>query len=176
MSDFTSEGAAPFLGFFGRRVGSVSASFTRPNDTTAYASGDLVANSTTAGQVVPMSLAAGKLSGGSGTIKRAQLSKSGTTPTNAQFRVHFYSASPTPANGDNGAWSTSGAANYLGSMTLAAAMARVFSDGCADTLVPDAGSEINFTGQTVYALIEARAAYTPGASEVFTLTLEVWQN
>ena len=29
-----------------------SASFTRPGDTTAYASGDLVANSTTAGSVV----------------------------------------------------------------------------------------------------------------------------
>jgi hypothetical protein len=29
-----------------------SASFTRPADTTAYASGDLVANSTTAGSVV----------------------------------------------------------------------------------------------------------------------------
>jgi hypothetical protein len=36
----------------------VSARFTRPSDTTAYASGDLVANSTTAGSVVPMSFPA----------------------------------------------------------------------------------------------------------------------
>ena len=31
-----------------------SQSFTRPGDTTPYASGDLVANSTTAGSVVPL--------------------------------------------------------------------------------------------------------------------------
>ena len=44
---------------------------------------------------------------------------------------------------------------------------------------PNTGSDINFalpSGQTIYALIEARAAYTPASAETFTLALEVLQN
>ena len=38
--------------------------------------------------------------------------------TNAQFRLHLYTAAPTCANGDNGAWSTDGAANYIGAFDV----------------------------------------------------------
>jgi hypothetical protein len=41
------------------QVWNPSASFTRPNNTTAYASGQLVANSTTAGSVAPMAFVLG---------------------------------------------------------------------------------------------------------------------
>ena len=39
------------------KIQSVSTTFTRPTDTNVYAAGDLVANSTTAGSVTPMTLA-----------------------------------------------------------------------------------------------------------------------
>src|SRR5712691_11966257 len=108
-----------------------TAGFTRPNDTTAYASGDLVANSVTAGSVVPMEIAIqGNSMPGSTRITRVRLAKSGTTATNANFRVHLYGASPTPTNGDNGARLTDQALNYLGAIDVAAM--KAFSDGCAD--------------------------------------------
>src|SRR6185437_974597 len=82
----------------------LSANFTRPADTTAYATGDLVANSTTAGSVTPLSFTAPRYATGSGQVRRARLKKSTNTTTNATFRLHLYATSPTPTNGDNGAW------------------------------------------------------------------------
>jgi hypothetical protein len=155
------------------QIGNDSASFTRPNDTTAYASGDLVANSTTAASVVPMSLSlTNGFAGGQTRITRVRLSKTSVVPTNANFRVHFYTALPTIANGDNAAWSTSGAANYVGPIDVTSMLA--FTDGCNGVGAATAGSELllRFSGGTLFALLEAKAAYTPTAQEVFTLTIE----
>ena len=151
------------------------ASFTRPANTTAYASGQLVANSTTAGSVVPMSFAiAGNSMPGATRITRVRLAKSGSLATNASFRVHLYATSPTPANGDGGVWSTDQSTSYLGAIDVPSM--KAFTDGCCDVGAAAAGSEFLLrlpAGKTIYALIEARAAYAPAASEVFTLTLEM---
>lgn len=152
-----------------------SANFTRPADTTAYAAGDLVANSTTAGSVTPMSLTVMSTPGGQSFIRRATLRKSTTTSTSAAFRVHLFSSAPTVTNGDNGAISIAGVANYLGTFNFGS-MLGVFSDGIAAQGVPSTGAEIALklaSGTTVYALVEALAAYAPGNAEVFTLSLEV---
>lgn len=156
-----------------------SANFTRPADTTAYASGDLVANSTTAASVAAMQFSVARLSGGSGMVRKVRLRKSGTTIANATFRLHLYSATPaTIANGDNGAFSTSGAATYLGALDVV--VDRVFTDGAAGNGVPIAGMEVSFDlgagATTIFGLLEARGAYTPASAEVFTVTLEVFQN
>lgn len=155
-----------------------TASFTRPADTTSYTSGDLVANSTTALSVVPMSFQVDPCQA-RGKVRLARIAKNGTTATNAQFRLHLYAASPTCANGDNGAWSTT-TSGYLGSLSLGAAMGRAFTDGCADVATPDAGVEVIFSGLSgpgavIYGLLEARAAYTPASAEIFTVTLEIAQ-
>jgi len=156
------------------QVWNPAASFTRPNDTTAYASGDLVANNTTAGSVVPLSFPlGGNAMPGATRLTRVRLRKSGTTATNASFRVHLYGVSPTVASGDNGAWSTDQAANYLGAIDVPAM--KAFTDGCCDVGSASAGSEFLVrlgAGATLFALLEARAAYVPAANEVFTLTLE----
>lgn len=153
-----------------------SATFTRPADTTAYANGDLVANSTTAGSVVPMSFTALQSVNRGGRIKAAKVAFSDTVLTNASFRLHLYNASPVPANGDNGAWSTSLVANYLGYIDCT--VAQAFTDGAAGRAVAVAatGDGINFTSATVYGLLAATAAYTPTSAEVFTVTLEIEQN
>jgi hypothetical protein len=151
-----------------------SAGFTRPANTTAYASGQLVANSTSAAAVVPMPFPVGGNSlPGMMRLTRVRLFKSGTSSTNATFRVHLYGASPAVANGDGGAWSTSQAAAYLGAIDVPSM--KSFTDGCADIGAAAAGSEFLLrlaAGTTFYALIEARAAYAPNAGEQFTLTLE----
>lgn len=150
---------------------------TRPADTTPYASGDLVANSTTAGSVTPLSFVAARLAAGSFQVRRARLRKSGTTPTNAAFYVHLFSASPTVANGDNGVFTpATGAATYLGALNIASMIGM--SDGCAGSGAALVGTEITVqltSGQTIYGLLEARGAYTPISGETFTATLEVVQ-
>ena len=163
------------IGEVGGRTAKPSASFTRPADTTAYASGDLVANSVTAGSVVPMQFTASRATGKGGMIRRIRLRKSGTGVTNASFRLHLYSAAPsTIANGDNGAWSTSGVADYIGALDVT--MDRAFTDGAAGNGLPITGGEINYVADTLFGLLEARGAYTPASGETFTVTLELLQN
>ena len=168
------------LGEVGGRTVVANATFTRPNDTNAYASGDLVANNTVAGSVAPMQFTVARIAAGSGLVRRARLKKSGTTVTNASFRLHLYATAPTPTNGDNGVWLTTHSA-YLGSLDLdlSGGNGRVFSDSASVIGTPAVGSEINFalaSGQLIYGLLEARGAYTPVAQEVFTADLEVLQN
>lgn len=152
-----------------------SASFTRPADTTQYSIGDLIANSTTAGSVTPMSFAlGGNNNPGCTRITRFRISKSGTGVTTAQFRLHLYSALPTVANGDNGAWSSSQAANYLGALDGPATL-KAFTDGAADVGGATAGSEMMIrlnAGQTLFGLLANLNTYTPASAEVFTVTLE----
>lgn len=150
-----------------------SASFTRPNNTTAYATGQLVANSVTAGSVVPLAIALGnQFPNGMTRLTRARLAKSSTSITNATFRVHLYETLPTPANGDGGVWSTDQSAHWLGNIDISSMLA--FTDGAAGTGSAPAGSEmfLRLAGKSVYALIAALGAYTPAANESFTLTLE----
>lgn len=144
----------------------VTAKFTRPADTTAYASGDLMANSTTAGSVVALSFG---VTPGPLQIRRVRVSKTGTSVTNTSFRLHLFAAVPTVANGDNGAISPTQAANYLGQIDVS--VAQAFSDGAAGM----ATTEINCfpAGVAIYGLLEARAAYTPASAEVFTVALEI---
>jgi hypothetical protein len=162
------------MGQTGGHTARISASFTRPADTTAYAVGDLVANSTTAGSVVLMTFALNRASGKGGMIRRVRLRKTGTSTTSASFRLHLYSASPTPSNGDNGAWLTDKALNYVGSLDVTCD--KAFTDGATGNGVPSIGSEINFTANTYYGLLEARDVYTPASAEQFNVELEVLQN
>lgn len=156
-----------------------SITFTRPADTTAYASGDLVANSTTAGSVTPMSFSVGRVAAGSFTIRKARLRKTTTTTSNAGFRLHLYTSSPTVTNGDNGAWLSNQSAAYVGAVDFAAANALAFSDGAGINGAPLIGSDLNIklaSGQTIFGLLEARGAYAPGSAEQFTVTLEAFQD
>lgn len=157
------------------QITSPSASFTRPADTTSYSVGDLVANSTTAGSVAPMSW---KVNAGPFTIKRARILASTTTVSNFNMRLHLYSASPVAANGDNAAYSTTLAANYLGYISCdgSATPGGKFSDGAVAIGAAAAGAEINVKvspNGTIYGLLEALAAYGPGSAEVFTVTLDL---
>lgn len=148
-----------------------TASFTKPSGTTAYQSGDLVANSGTAGSVVPMTLAIDNLSNRGCMIRRCRVRKSGTSVTTASFRIHFYKASPTVTNGDNSAWLSNEADDYLGSIDVT--VDRAFSDGAVGMGGASYGAEIIHKSDTLYALLECRSAYTPITLEVFTIEAEI---
>jgi hypothetical protein len=163
-------------------IRNMTGTFTRPSDTTAYASGDLVANSTTAGSVAAVELKhIGNRPGGTSIIRRCIVRKSGTSTTNASFRVHLYRSSViTFANGDNGAWSTSGVANYLGYFDVTVGTA--FTDGAHGAAGPAVGSEVlvkfgvdanSVNVSSVWAVLEARGAYTPTSAEVFVVGVDL---
>ena len=156
-----------------RPLTSKAPTITRPSDTTAYANGDLVANSTTAGSVTPFKFPVPLYF----SIKHARLVKSDPTVTNASFRLHIYEDAPTPANGDNSAWSTT-VAGYLGWIDLATN--DTFTDDCVLHGIPIHTVEeaITFpivgrrgTSGYIYGLLEALAAYTPASAETFSITL-----
>jgi hypothetical protein len=148
----------------------------RPADITAYASGDLVANNTVAGSVTPFQFLNVPQGGDVPyELRRLQLRKSSNVITAAQFRVHLYSAAPVVTNGDNGALVTSIAA-WLGfvDITIDSGTPNL-SDGAAGFGVPQQ-STARLNATNLYALLEARAAYTPVASETFQLIGEFQVN
>jgi len=158
----------------------IQASFTRPANTTAYAAGDLVANSTTAGSVIPLSFSnAVRTAGDCVRIERVRIEKSGTSLTNASFRLHLFEASPTPTVGDNGVYNNAGALatdnvlNHAG--TFPVTMLWSGSDGAMGIGVPTTGSGATVSptsGTTVYGLLEVTAAYTPASEEIFHVVIE----
>lgn len=168
------------IGQVGGETITPSANFTRPSDTVQYASGDLIANSVTAGSVTALSWSAARTSAGSFLVRGIRLRKSGTSLTAASFRVHLFSETPTiTTTGDNGVFSTvvSGIANYLGAFDTT--MDVAMSDGAWGICVASGGSDRTIklaSGQTIYGLIEAKDVYTPVSGEIFTAVLEVLQD
>ncbi len=157
-------------------VTQTTANFTRPSDTTQYTSGDLVANSTTAGSVVVMPFTVIVAQGRAMKIKTVKLETTSTTATNATFRLHLYATDPTATNGDNGVWLTT-ESTYIGFVTLDALLA--FSDEIASVTVMSDDTSLYWrlaTGEILYGLLEARAAYDPKSAEVYTVTMNIEHN
>ena len=155
------------------KIVSTSANFTRLNNTTQYASGQLIANHATAGSVVPMSFF---IPNGRGfKLHRVELQKTSTTVTDAQFRLHLYKDSPTVANGDGAAWSST-VSGYIGYIDIDA-QTPAFTDDSRAGGVPISNSVfaplliLTDSDRKVYGLLEARDTYTPTAEEVITVTL-----
>lgn len=151
---------------------------TRPADTTQYAAGDLVANSTTAESVVPITFPVGGQFASGGKIVGGRMRKSTAAVTTASFRLHLFTVTKTVTNGDNGAIVTA-MDGYIGSLDFD------FATLANDTNIAGAAIEkvntalaapIGFRapGGVLYGLIEAKGAYTPASAEIFSswLTLE----
>lgn len=175
-----SETEAPYVGSdnplpvaAGRVVVVTAPTMTRPADTTQYSTGDLVANSTTAGSVVPLEFDVG---GGSGMVRKIRIRTNRTSggTTSAVFRVYLFRTAPTVAGGDNAAFSPGNAANFIDAMDVV--LNEQFSDGAANSSNGAAG-EINYSlpsGSTkLFGLVRAGADYTPASAEQISVALEV---
>lgn len=176
-------GALKVTGF----VTNSEASFTRATDTVTYAAGDLVANTTVAGTVTPMTFAVSRFATGGGSImiRRAKIVKSDGDLTNAQFRVHLYNTSNgvtnqgvSVAGGDNTGYVATQVSNYLGFLSVTCQTSH--SNGAVGWGGPNEGMEMNAVlGATqfgIQGLLEVRAAYVPSSGERFNVTLEVYQD
>jgi hypothetical protein len=140
-----------------------TSTFVRPADTTQYAAGDLVANSTTAGSVTPLSFVSPK--GTPSYIKSVSLYHTDQDATGSTFRVWFLSSSPTVTNGDNGALAGIDAATVLGTVAITA------DQNCGDTYGITAAPAGLAVSGTVYAVIEATGTYTPASAETFGVSV-----
>lgn len=151
------------------QITAAASTFTRPNNTTQYTSGDLVANNTTAGSVNPLTF---NLPTTNFKLQRVGAVKSNTTNTNASFRLHLYSSKPVVANGDNASWSST-ISGFLGDIDIDMTI-RSFSSGSAGFglfATSDLPAYLDLSTPVLYGLLEARASYTPTAKETFTVTL-----
>lgn len=143
--------------------------FTRPADTTAYAIGDLIANSTTAGSVTPLSFTGATLtgSGGKGRIARWIGWKSGTAA--AVIRYHFLKTAHAVTNGDNGAlvFTSLDLDNYLGAFDVSFVGTYDAIGASGGTLAEGAPvgdrplEYVLASGDTIYVFAQAMSAFTP---------------
>ena len=155
--------------------------FVRPADTTPYTLGDLIANSTTANLVEPMTLSTAGLSRGRGIIRRLRLFKDNESTTNANFDVHLFSHEPTVTSGDNETLAVDTARYYLGVVSVDFTDSTDVVATATDVIKTVAVSpEINFdlhtisaTERRIYALLVAADSYTPASGEFFEVTVEL---
>lgn len=156
-----------------------TATFTTPAATSAYASGQQISNSATAGSVVPMTFTVCRdTTGTTGMIRRARINTSDTGFAGVTIRLHLYKSSPTSANGDHGTYSTT-ESGWVGDIDVI--LDHAFSDPLEEGEgVPSVGSEINYACNTavqvLYGLLEARGAITPQGAKAATVTLEALPN
>lgn len=148
----------------------LSATFTRPANTTAYASGQLIANSTTAGSVVPMQFT---LPGGAPIVVRVRLSTNVTTGWGSgSITVNLWSCKPTYTSGDGAAYAISaGGSCWIGSFPITLTQ---YGDAASGEGSPTVGNNVVLPpGAVYYADLTSGSSLTPISGQTFTLTLEV---
>lgn len=162
----------------------IAASITRPNDTTAYAAGDAITDSTSSPTALAFSGAA-RVNGGTGVVVGATLIDSANQSTKGDFDLFLFEASYTPDNDNSGVTPTdSELETCIGVIRFSAGDfvvgdASSGASGNALCLGPVA-NPFAFTcggGSTsLYGALVARSAYTPVANEKFTIRLRILQD
>lgn len=157
----------------------ISASFTRPNDTTAYASGDVICNSTSAPVVLTFPRATVTQGPKFSIIAQAMLVDSANQATKLDSELWLFDTAPAIDN-DNAAFTPTDAecANligiipfntfYVGDATAGAGGNVVFRE--ANLTIP---VETKASDNAIYGVLVARSNYTPVAQESFTIKLGI---
>lgn len=156
-------------------------SFTRPDDTTQYASNDLVNPGTTLATVSPVEFALPEwMSGFGGILTYIYVVKSGDTTTNAGFSMTLWNMPPTAINAvDNTPISSqllvwADRAKYIGALAFPTLAVGKIGGGAAG--MPASSYNIHFESlpnNIIYGLMYATAAYVPAALEQFYFRISV---
>lgn len=176
------ESDAQILGYTGLRIVQSSSAKIRPNDTTTYASGDVINESTSAGTGLTFT-GCGRPTVGSGVIMEVRITDSANQTLKLSAELWLFTAAPA-ADNDNAAFTPSDAEtltlacppipvvySYIGDATSGAGGNVVLSSGRVD--IPFACAS---GSATLYGVLVARNAYVPVTSEVFTVNLFIAQN
>lgn len=147
----------------------VKSTLTRPSNTTAYAQNDLIADTTTAGNIVVPSFTVPR---NGMFFRRCRLHTDKTSGMGSfQGYIEFWTSAPTFTNGDNGAYAVATGADYwIGQVTLDI-MTQVADGAYSAGAVPNTGQELLLRSGPVYwSLKEADASgFTPASAQTFTL-------
>lgn len=145
--------------------------FTRPNDTTAYAARDVVGATAAAIEFGPFIY---PLAQRPVTVRAAELRIDATAVPSGMsfFTLHLYSATPPSALADNAAFDlpSGDRSVYLGSVVIGTPV------DLGSTLYVRADNlnvDVELTGTALYGYLVSSAAWTPAAQTVFTVTLHV---
>lgn len=165
------------IGAVGGQLVTVSGTFTRPADTTAYTIGDAVGDSTSALAVLTLSNVA-RAVGGSGYIVGARLETNLKSIT-PRFRVRIFNASNPTKSNDNAAFKSvyADASKRLARLDLPAMITPADTTNSDMSSSEDNQLRIPFAcgGATrdLYVLFETLDAFTPASGQSFTFTLTV---
>ena len=176
---------------FGQYAGNVGgfhtvvlATLTRPDNTTAYATGDGITNSTTTPLAIEFPNCT-RWFGTSALLLGGIMAKSTTTTSQASFVLHLWNDTPPEIPNDNAAYAPTARANfasYLGALTVdkSSGGTTTFADGISKPFtMPSSGSipfTVSNTSRSLYGILQANANYTPGALEQFRIKLYIQQN
>jgi hypothetical protein len=170
-----------FIGFVGSKQKVVSTNFTRPANTTAYAAGDAVTNSTSAPVIMTFDAVA-RANAGSGTVIGASLVDSANQTTKGQFELWLFDTTVTPDN-DNAVFTPTDAecATLIGIVQFNLPFVGDATAGAGGNVVYIVNNlSIPFTTgasvDDIFGLLVVRNAYTPVSAGVFTVRLQVIQN
>lgn len=159
----------------GRTVRVDDTAFTRPNDTTAYAARDVIADSTSAATIRTFGTA-GRISGGSGYITKALLQTSDSAQVN-RVRLHLYSTSSPTVINDNAANTVLYAdrAKYVGYIDFPA-LSTETSGSEAFALWTGALPYLCVGNDDLFGVLETLDAFTPTAQSTWFVSIWCDQN
>lgn len=153
----------------------VSASFSRPANTTAYTAADVVADST------PNLLSFAGMArwiGGSGYITKGRVVTNQSTNV-ARYRLHLYHTAPS-AIADNSPLAIlyANKDKLVGTLDFVAAKTEGSGSDCAYSLNADArlAFKCAAASTTLYGILETLDAFTPTSGQQFYVELTAEQN
>lgn len=168
------------IGQMGGGIARVSATFTRPADTNAYAVGDAVNNSTSAPALLLLDACA-RVIGGSGYIVGMRISTNLKSIV-PRFRIRVFNASNPTLSADNLAYQSkyTDESKRVARFDLPAMVTPTDTTNSDMSSAEDDTIRIPFVcaaaSQALYVALEALDAFTPASSQSFTATLTVDQN
>lgn len=148
-----------------------SISFTRPNDTTQYAIGDAISDSTSAPTPITFSEICDFM-GGTLVLYEVIITSSAKQGTLPQMNLWLFNTIPTATN-DNSALSLTDTQNN----TCIAVIPLTTSFSATNNSRLEVSNlrrilRLASSSKNLYGLLEATNTYTPVANEVFTITIK----
>ena len=154
----------------------VTQSFIRPNNATAYAAGDVVTTSATADVSVLIPFAGmARNPGGGGVIESALFIDSVAAATKPDLELYLFDTQNITLEADNVAWAITDA-NIMFCVGVIPFATGAFKTAGANGVIAvnSVGLAYNCASSStsLYGILIARNAYTPAALEQFTFRLQ----
>jgi hypothetical protein len=165
------------LGAVGGHTAPITASKTRPNDTSAYAANDGIAEATS-GATVWTFTGAARISGGSGIIVGAQV-KCTNAANVARIEVDLYDSAPAAAINDNAeaVQLVADVAKFIATLTLPALAKKTTSSTFAIARDNTIRQAFKCSGSAnLIGIVRTLDAFTPTAQSIYSLTLDCAQD